>query len=219
MTGHDLDVAAWVAPLEALGDSVLVVGDPTTLKVHVHTDEPEHATALFEGLGEVSHLDVADMRIQAAQRSDRLARANGAATARCGALAVAAGTGMRALFEGVGASVVDGGATLNPSTYELLAGIHGVAAEEVVLLPNSANVILAAERAAELSDKLVRVVPTTSQQAGLAAAIALSGDRSADENAAVMGQAMSAAANRRRRAGSSGGPRRPLRDRRCRRLR
>ena len=190
VTGHDLDVAAWVAPLEALGDSVLVVGDPTTLKVHIHTDEPEHATALFEGLGEVSHLDVADMRIQAAQRSDRLARANGAAKARCGTLAVTAGKGMRVLFEGVGASVVDGGATLNPSTYELLAGIHGVAAEEVVLLPNSANVILAAERAAELSDKLVRVVPTTSQQAGLAVAIALSADRSADDNAAVMEQAM-----------------------------
>ena len=69
--------------------------------------------------------------------------------------------------------VVDGGPTLNPSTYELLAGIHDVAAEEVVVLPNSANVIMAAERAAELSEKAVRVVPTRSQQAGLAVSVEL----------------------------------------------
>ena len=66
--------------------------------------------------------------------------------------------------------VLDGGPTMNPSTYDLLAGIHAVPAEEVVVLPNSANVIMAAERAAELSEKQVLVVPHASQQAGLAAA-------------------------------------------------
>ena len=67
---------------------------------------------------------------------------------------------MRALFESSASASLDGGPTLNPSTYELLAGIHDVAAEEVVVLPNSPNVIMAAERAAELSEKVVRVVPT-----------------------------------------------------------
>jgi dihydroxyacetone kinase-like predicted kinase len=81
---------------------------------------------------------------------------------------------------------LDGGPTLNPSTYDLLAGIHAVAAEQVVVLPNSANVIMAAERAAELSEKEVRVVPTRSQQAGLAAAVALESNRSAEQNAAAM---------------------------------
>ena len=80
---------------------------------------------------------------------------------------------MARLFESLGAHVLDGGPTLNPSTHELLAGIHGVPAEEVVVLPNSANVIMAAERAAELSEKAVRVVASRSQQAGLAAAVAL----------------------------------------------
>ena len=74
---------------------------------------------------------------------------------RCGALAVATGDGMRALFESLGVRVLDGGPTLNPSTYDLLAAIHAVAAEEVVVLPNSPNVVMAAERAAELSDKSV----------------------------------------------------------------
>ncbi len=193
VTGADLgDAAIWSERLERLGDSVLVVGDPNTLKVHVHTDEPERATGLFEADGgAVSHLDVADMRVQIAARDERLAAAgNGggapAAAARrpaaCGALAVVAGEGMRALFEGLGLHTLDGGPTLNPSTYDLLAGIHAVRAEAVVVLPNSPNVVMAAERAADLSDKRVVVVPTRSQQAGLAAAVALEPGHDVDSN-------------------------------------
>jgi DAK2 domain fusion protein YloV len=182
--GRDLDPAHWTQPLEAIGDSVLVVGDAATLKVHVHTDEPGAATALFQGTGEVSHLDVADMHAQVAERDARLA------TQRCGALAVAAGDGMRALFESLGVAVLDGGATLNPSTYELLAGIHEVRAEEVVVLPNSPNVVMAAEHAAQLSEKVVRVSAARSPQAGLAAALALDPQRSAAENVAAIDEAL-----------------------------
>ncbi len=85
---------------------------------------------------------------------------------------------------------LDGGPTLNPSTYDLLAAIHEVPAEEVVVLPNSANVIMAAEHAARLSDKQVSVAPTTSQQAGLAAAVALAPDRSVEENAQALKEAL-----------------------------
>jgi dihydroxyacetone kinase-like predicted kinase len=181
---------------------VLVVGDAKTLKVHVHTDEPERATALFAGAGEVSRLDVADMHAQVVEREARLALrsdGHGAGTLvapvteqRCGALAVATGPGLVALFESLGVQVLDGGPTLNPSTMEILAGIHDVPAEEVVVLPNSPNVFMAAERAAELSDKVVCVVPSRSQQAGLAAAIALNGDRAATANAAAMADALEA---------------------------
>jgi len=104
----------------------------------------------------------------------------------CGALAVATGAGLVALFESLGARVLDGGPTLNPSTHELLAGIHEVPAEQVVVLPNSPNVRMAAERAAELAEKDVVVVPTRSQQAGLAAAVVLAPWRTAAENAASM---------------------------------
>jgi hypothetical protein len=186
VTGADLEAARFVPTLEALGDSVLVVGDRRTLKVHVHTDDPERAIAVFAENGEVSRLDVADMRAQVVDRAARLDQAR--AQQRCGALAVISGTGMADLFRSLGAEVLDGGLTLNPSTHELLAGIHSVAAEEIVVLPNSPNVVMAAERAAELSDKHVVVVPTTSQQAGLAAAVALRPDGSADDNAQAMGR-------------------------------
>ena len=182
VTGEDLDPAAWNDQLQRFGDSVLVVGDSHTLKVHLHTDEPGRATALFEEIGDVSHLDVADMTDQVQQRSERLAEAMQAS----GVLAVVAGAGMRELFESLGAVVLDGGSTLNPSTYELLAGIHDVAAEGVVVLPNSPNVIMAAERAAELAEKTVHVVASRSMQAGLAATVALDPARGAAENADAM---------------------------------
>jgi hypothetical protein len=220
VTGSGLSAGRFIAPLEALGDSVLVVGDTTTLKVHLHTDQPGVATAVFEGAGEVSRLDVADMRLQLAQRNQRLgARAGGAGAAvggdgsspdgelpasvrapamlasaggrqRCGAVAVVSGGGLAEMYRELGVHTIDGGPTLNPSTYDLLAGIHEVPAEEVVVLANSANVIMAAERAAELSDKQVHVAPTTSQQAGLAAAVALAPERSVEENARALNEAL-----------------------------
>jgi uncharacterized protein len=223
VTGERLSPGRFIEPLEQLGDSVLVVGDSKTLKVHLHTDDPELATAVFANAGEVSRLDVADMHLQVGEREARLARepggvaANGAVapvmnggapahsanggssnghlaagvarkqpTARCGAVAVVSGDGLAEMFQELGVQTLDGGPTLNPSTYDLLAAIHEVPAEEVVVLPNSANVIMAAEHAARLSDKEVHVAPTTSQQAGLAAAVALAPDRTVEQNAQAM---------------------------------
>ncbi len=185
VTGTDLEQRRFILALEQLGDSVLVVGDPTTLKIHVHTDDPDAATALFADAGVVSHLDVADMYEQVQQRRERLA-APDLRSAVCGALAVVTGDGMHALFESLGVRVLDGGPTLNPSTYDLLAAIHGIPTEQVVVLPNSPNVVMAAERAAELSDKTVRVVMSRSPQAGLAAAVSLDPGRDADENCRAM---------------------------------
>ncbi|HEX4187625.1 MAG TPA: DAK2 domain-containing protein [Solirubrobacteraceae bacterium] len=202
VTGSGLSAGRFIGPLEALGDSVLVVGDETTLKIHLHTDEPERATAVFDGAGEVSRLDVADMRLQVAARDGRLgaagaASANGRAAeeggrrVRCGAVAVVSGEGLRELFGELGVHTIDGGPTMNPSTYDLLAAIHEVPAEEVIVLANSANVIMAAEHAARLSDKQVLLAATTSQQSGLAAAVALSQDRSLEENAQALNEAVS----------------------------
>lgn len=178
--GRDLDPAAFTDALYEVGDSVLVVGDATTLKVHVHTDDPARATAVFDGAGEVGHVDVADMHVQVAERAGRLAPGKSVV------VAVVSGNGIRALYESFGVECVDGGPTLNPSTYELLAGIHQAPGEEVVLLPNSGNVIMAATEAAGLADKRVAVVPTRSQQAGLSVVLGYEADRGAEANAAAM---------------------------------
>jgi DAK2 domain fusion protein YloV len=183
VSGNGLGNRDYLPRLEGLGDSVLVVGDDVTLKVHVHTDEPEAAVALFDGVGEVTNLDVADMREQMAERDARLG-------GRTGVVAVAAGDGMQRLFGELGAHVVPGGETLNPSTYELLAGIHSVASEEILVLPSSSNVIMAAERACELSEKPARVVPATSQQASLLALVELDPEATMAENAERLEEAL-----------------------------
>jgi dihydroxyacetone kinase-like predicted kinase len=105
-------------------------------------------------------------------------------------LAVVSGEGMAEMFGELGIHTIGGGPTLNPSTYDLLAGIHEVASEEVLVLANSANVIMAAEHAAKLSEKQVLVSPTASQQAGLAAAVALMPDRPLEENAQALARAL-----------------------------
>src|SRR3954464_15074574 len=184
VSGKGLQDRKYLPRLEKLGDSVLVVGDEATLKVHVHTDEPEAAVTVFDGGGEGTNLDVADMRLQMPERDARLA-----ATGRTGVVAVAAGDGLQRLFGELGAHVVPGGETLNPSTYELLAGIHSVPSEEVLVLPSSSNVIMAAERACELSDKPARVVPATSQQASLLALVELDPEAPLEENAERLGGA------------------------------
>ena len=188
VSGTGLGSREFLPRLEGLGDSVLVVGDEATLKVHVHTDDPEAAVALFEDAGAVTNLDVADMREQIAARHARL---DGA---RTGALAVAAGEGLERLFAELGAHVVPGGETLNPSTYELLAGIHEVPAEEVLVFPSSSNVVMAAERACELSEKPARVVAATSQQASLLALVELDPVASVEENAERLEAALGAVA-------------------------
>ena len=186
VTGDSLDTATFSPQLEQLGDSVLVVGDERTLRVHVHTDDPEAAVALFSGAGEASRLEVADMREQVAERSARLSKA---VPGLCSVVAVASGAGIAQLYRELGVSIVDGGPTMNPSTHELLAAIHAAGSEEVVVLPNSSNVLMAAERAAELSDRPTHVVPTRAQQEGLAALLAFDPSASAEHNAAAVGEA------------------------------
>lgn len=186
VTGRALQDEDWISRLESLGDSVLVVGDRATLKVHVHTDVPDDAVALFEPVGTVSHLDVADMRRQVGARDGRLNQESRTS----GVLAVVSSDAMAELYRSVGVTPLLAGPTLNPSTYDILACVHAVAAQEVVVLPNSANVLMTAERAAEMSDKTVRVVASRCLQAGLVAALAADPNRSAAENAKAMANAL-----------------------------
>jgi hypothetical protein len=105
-------------------------------------------------------------------------------------IAVSVGDGNRLLFESSGATVVDGGETMNPSTEALLQAIESAPAAEVVVLPNNPNVFMAAEQAATLSTKRVHVVRSGSIQAGLAAMVAHDAARAAAEDAAEMAEAL-----------------------------
>jgi len=183
--GDDLDADGLEAELEQIGDSLLVVGDQTALKVHVHTDDPGRALQLGIARGELEGIEIANMHQQTHQREERLLSA---VPSTCAVVAVSTGDGNRRLFESLGAVVVDGGRTMNPSTADLVAALEAVPSDEVVVLPDSGNVIMAAEQAADHTSKKARVVPTRSLQAGLAALVAFDASVGAEENAAAMGE-------------------------------
>jgi len=160
--------------LGELGDSLVVVGGGGMFKVHVHTNEPDQAVEVGRRAGSARDVHVVDLEDQVADHCVAgQARAVRVAEHQSTALvAVADGDGLARIFRSLGAVVVPGGPGRNPSVGDLVAAIHAAPAAAVVLLPNHRNVIAAAERAAAASGKDVRVVPTRSILAGLAAAAA-----------------------------------------------
>jgi DAK2 domain fusion protein YloV len=190
VTGRDLAARSIVPRLEELGDSVAVVGDETMLKVHVHADDRDRVRLICEEYGDVDQFEATDMHVQVAARTAEagaIAHASPLERARTGVVAVASGSGLTQLFGSEGALVIDGGATLNPSIEELLAGIREAPGEEVILLPNSPNVLMAAREAARLAERPAHVVSSVAQQAGLAALVgAYDADDAASDNASRM---------------------------------
>ncbi len=188
--GEGLEVEDLERELEQLGDSLLVVGDPSALKIHVHTDDPGAALTLGTRVGTVEGVEIADMHKQALEREERLSL--DLPTLETGVVVVAAGAGNRQLFVSYGAArVIEGGQTMNPSTADIVAAIDATPATEVIVLPNNGNVILSAEQAVGLATRPARVVPSRSQQAGLAAMARYVSSHSADDNEAAMTAALS----------------------------
>jgi hypothetical protein len=198
--GDELDREALEEQLEQLGDSLLVVGDSSAIKVHVHTDDPGAALSIGTSAGTIDRIEIANMHEQTQQREERLlSLVPDAPPAKSGVVAVVAGAGNRKLFEGLAAhvgpiSIVEGGQTMNPSTADLLRATQSLDAEEAIILPNNSNIVLAAEHAAANADRTVQVVPSTSIPAGLAAMVAFDGSRTAAENAAEMREAVASVA-------------------------
>ena len=186
--GDSVDPEAFERELSQLGDSLLVVGARGAVKVHVHTDEPGRALAIATAVGEVEEIDIKNMHVQTAERTVRLERQVGLT----GAVAVCLGAGNHRLFESLGAVCVEGGETMNPSTADIAAAVEALAEEDVVVLPNSKNVLLAAEAAADAGRKRVRVVATHTLQAGLGALVAYDHLQSLDDNVAAMEEAAAA---------------------------
>jgi fatty acid kinase len=190
VTGEALDASSLEQDLAPLGDSLLVVGDSTALKAHVHTDDPGAALRAGTALGVLERVEIANMHLQSAQREERLAHGDADGGRTTAVVAVVSGEGNRRLFESMGATgIVDGGVTMNPSTEELLQAIEQTQAPEVVVLANNDNVVLAARQAARLAEIPVHVVSSSSLQAGLGSMLGYDSTTDAETNAAAMEEA------------------------------
>lgn len=181
MIGEGLDVHQVRADIGAMGWSPLVDGDDSLIKVHVHVHDPGQplSYAIAQGV-ELDDIVVENMQAQYRQYvSERSERESGRqAAAQVAVITVARGDGLERLFKEYHATrILVGGQTVNPSTEDFLDAIASVDADEVILLPNNGNVILAAEQAAALAhDKSVRVVPSRNVPQGINALLAYGGD-------------------------------------------
>ncbi len=186
--GTNLDTDLIRNQIEALGNSVLVVGEPELVKVHVHTDDPTTVINLAGGYGKLMKLNVGDMSTQ----HRRILETEGAAPAPTrangvGIVAVVAGRGLVEIFRGLGVdAIIEGGQTMNPSTQDMLTAIESVPYDEVILLPNNGNVIAAAKQVIGLTKKKVHVIETHSVPQGVSAVVAFRADRPAVEDVRAM---------------------------------
>ena len=155
--------------MEFGADCVLVVGDETALKIHVHTLQPDKIIAIGLTAGRIGDVVVEDLEAMSAEheRTTGIVVAPPQARRAVGVVAVLPGDGFVEIARSLGATPLRGGATMNPSTQELLDAVRAANADHVVLLPNDKNVIAAARQAATLADVTVTVVPTRSVPQGM----------------------------------------------------
>lgn len=178
----DADVARLRRRLEKIGDCVLVIGDLEVVKVHVHTNDPGKAIQMAIELGELDAIKIDNMLEEFRARQEKNAPVE-EELKQFGIVSVALGAGFVEIFNDLSVDlVVDGGQTMNPSIEDISKAIDSVPAREVFVLPNNTNIIMAAQQAAELSDKRVYVLSTKSVPMGIAAAIAFVPDESGEEN-------------------------------------
>lgn len=150
--------------LDKLGDSLLVVADDEVIKVHVHTERPGEVMNYGQKFGSLMKIKVDNMREQhSALSADKKAE-----TKEVAVIAVAAGEGIKRLFESLGADyVLQGGQTMNPSTEDIIKAMKKVPAKHYIILPNNKNIFMAAEQAAKVSEVDTVVVETKTIQQGL----------------------------------------------------
>ena len=187
--------------LTSIGDSIVVVADEEIIKVHVHTNHPGQAIERALTYGALSRMKIDNMREEHQEKlikdAEKLAKEQEEAEKlppkETGFIAVSAGEGLTEIFRELGVDyLIEGGQTMNPSTEDMLNAISKVNAETVYIFPNNKNIILAANQARDLTeDKKIVVVPTKTVPQGITAMISFVPEKSAEENAEVMEEAIS----------------------------
>lgn len=187
-TVQEQDVDTFRRRLSRIGDCVLVVGDLSLVKVHLHTNDPGKALQFGQELGELVNLKIENMVEQRRELDAKKEAEKGDEPPKpYGMIAVSLGEGFSQIFKDLSVDlVVEGGQTMNPSIEDIFEAINKVNAQCVFVFPNNGNVILAAQQAAELSDKQVFVIPTKNVAMGIAAVVAFQGELSGKENAQRM---------------------------------
>ena len=179
--------------LATQGDCELLVGAYPDYKIHVHTDRPDHVLDHMLAIGQIFNVFIHNMDMEAHERTEKIAqdKAAEAPVKPLGVIAVAAGSGQAEILRSLGVDVVvEGGQTMNPSTADILAAAKQARAEQVIVLPNNGNIIMAAQSAAAAADFPMAVVATRSVPQGFSAMFAFNPTASLEDNAAAMAEVL-----------------------------
>ena len=182
--------------IEALGDSMIVVGYDDVIKTHIHTNDPGRVLSMAVKLGELSSIKIDNMKeehreILAMSEEKAIATTEEVEVKEFGFVSVAMGSGMTDIFKDLGVDyVIEGGQTMNPSTQDIVDAIEKINAEHIFILPNNKNIIMAANQAAEILDRDVRVIPTTTVPQGITAVTMFNPHVDVDTNETELKEAM-----------------------------
>lgn len=189
-----IDLESYKHNLSQMGDSLVVVGGEGIVKVHIHTNNPGKVLEMSLEHGELSKIKIDNMREQHRQLLTEMPEPEAAAAERkkYGVVAVAMGEGIAGILKDIGADeIIEGGQTMNPSTEDIVKSINRINADNIIILPNNSNIILAANQAKTLSDKNVIVAPTKTIPQGIAALMSLDYDKEPDANTKKIERAIS----------------------------
>ncbi|MGL5379794.1 DAK2 domain-containing protein [Clostridium sp.] len=184
--------------IETLGDSVIVVGYEDVIKVHIHTNDPGTVLAKAVQVGELSKIKIDNMREEHRELLEKEVNVNSTEETvveeeekKYAFVSVAMGHGITNIFKDLGVDyVIEGGQTMNPSTQDIMECISKVNAEHIFILPNNKNIIMSANQAAEISDKDVRVIPTTTIPQGITCITMFNHEGDVDSNEEALKEAM-----------------------------
>lgn len=185
--------------LESIGDCVVAVSDEDIVKVHVHTNDPGLAIQKGLSFGSLTNMKIDNMREEHQEKlirdAEKISKQEKTTMPhkKVGFISVSAGNGLSEIFAGLGVDeIIEGGQTMNPSTEDILNAVSHVNADNIYLLPNNKNIIMAAKQAAEMTkDKNVFVIPSKTIPQGIAAMIQYMEASSVEENASAMTEQLS----------------------------
>ncbi len=194
LMGENLNVTEVRDRIDSMGDSTVVVGDETTIKVHIHVSDPGEPLSYGISMGKIDDVVVENMQVQMEtiiNQQKAAAPTINIQPGQIGVVTVAPGSGIADAFRSLHAAfIVDGGQTNNPSTEDIFQAIQDVPTNNIILLPNNKNIIMAAEAARELSSKNVTVVPSRTVPQGMMALMQLDLDGDLDEVTAEMRESL-----------------------------
>ncbi|MFQ5997375.1 MAG: DAK2 domain-containing protein [Dehalococcoidales bacterium] len=191
LKGEGLDPDKLRKKLERKGQSIVIAGDETAVRVHIHTLDPGEVLHLVGKLGTMHEMAIRNMD---EQHQDFLEmQKDRTPSVEMAIIAVVSGDGLADVFISLGVTaIVPGGQTMNPSTKDLLQAVESVNSDKVIILPNNKNIVATANQVQSLTEKTIEVVPTETIPQGVAALLAFDYEANLSTNVQIMGKAMSA---------------------------